>query len=322
MICMTNITAPRFIDADAAREHLEALHWPEGPICPHCGSVNAKRLPEQRGRATKAHPEGAVRKGVVQCNDCRQQYTVTVGTVFASSKVPLNKWLLATHLIVSSKKGISAHQLSRNLGVTYKTAWFMSHRIREAMISGENSPMGGGGGMVEVDETYIGRVPGKSRMAIHNKNKVLSLIDRSTGRSTSIVFTGTFTAAAITPILAKHIAPDARLMTDGAQMYKAVGKRYASHDYVDHARGEYVNREDVTLHTNTIEGFFGIFKRGMRGVYQHCGSQHLQRYLREFDFRYTNRSALGVNDDARCDLALRGISGKRLTYRRTASLAA
>jgi hypothetical protein len=182
--------------------------------------------------------------------------------------------------------------------------------------------MGGGGGMVEVDETYIGRVPGESRMAIHNKNKVFSPVERATGRATSIVFTGKFTAASIAPILAKHVSPEARLMTDGAQMYKAAGKAFASHHYVDHARGEYVQRADATLHTNTIEGFFGIFKRGMRGVYQHCGSQHLQRYLAEFDFRYTNRIALGINDDGRAEIALRGIAGKRLTYRRTASLAA
>jgi transposase-like protein len=248
---MTNITAPRFIDADAAREHLEALHWPQGPVCPHCGSVDAKRLPDQRGRPSKRNPEGAIRKGVVQCNGCRQQFTVTVGTVFADSKVPLNKWLLATHLIVSSKKGISAHQLHRMLGVTYKTAWFMAHRIREAMISTDDTPMGGGGGMVEVDETYIGRIPGESRMAIHNKNKVLSLVERATGRATSIVFTGTFTAASIAPLIAKHVSPEARLMTDGAQMYKRVGKNYASHDYVDHARGEYVQRADDTPFTRT-----------------------------------------------------------------------
>ncbi len=319
---MTNITAPRFTDADAAREHLEALHWPDGPVCPHCGSVNAKRLPDQRGKPSKAHPEGAIRKGLVQCNGCRQQFTVTVGTVFADSKVPLNKWLLATHLMVSSKKGISSHQLSRMLGVTYKTGWFMAHRIREAMIPGDNGPMGSDGGTVEVDETFIGRVPGESRMAIHNMNKVVSLIDRATGRATSVVFTGHFSVASIAPILAQHTSPNAHLMTDGAHFYKGAGKAYASHQFVDHTRGEYVRKGDATIHTNTIEGFFGIFKRGMRGVYQHCGSQHLQRYLVEFDFRYSNRIALGVNDDERRDLALRGIVGKRLTYRRVASLAA
>ncbi|WP_404334774.1 IS1595 family transposase [Sphingomonas sp. MMS12-HWE2-04] len=319
---MTNITAPQFTDENAAREHLEALRWPDGPICPHCGSVDVKRLPAQRGRPTKAHPEGKLRAGVVQCNGCRDQFSVTVGTVFESSKVPLNKWLLATHLMVSSKKGVSAHQLHRMLGVTYKTAWFMAHRIREAMISNDETPMGGDGGMVEVDETYIGRVPGESRMAIHNKNKVISLVERATGRATSIVFTGNFSAASIAPILAKHVSPEARLMTDGAHMYKTAGKAFSAHYFVDHTRGEYVKRADATIHTNTIEGFFGIFKRGMRGIYQHCGSQHLQRYLAEFDFRYTNRVALGIGDDERASIALRGIAGKRLTYRRTANFAA
>ena len=320
---MTNITASRFTDPDAAREHLEALHWPNGPVCPHCGSVDAKRLPDQRGRPTKAHPEGAVRKGVVQCNGCRAQFTVTVGTVFESSKVPLNKWLLATHLMVSSKKGISAHQLHRMLGVTYKTAWFMAHRIREAMISTDDTPIGGGGRDVEVDETYIGRVPGNSRLPIHNMNKVISLVDRTTGRSTSIVFTGNFTAATVGAILSERLAPDTRLITDEARFYKIPGKAFTGgHQSVSHARGEYVRRADRTVHTNTIEGFFGIFKRGMRGVYQHCGSQHLQRYLAEFDFRYTNRVALGIADDDRRDIALRGIAGKRLTYRRIGPVAA
>jgi transposase-like protein len=319
---MTNITAPRFTDADAAREHLEALRWPEGPFCPHCGSFNAKRLPAQRGRPTKAHPEGAIRNGVVQCNDCREQYSVTVGTVFESSKVPLNKWLLANHLLVSSKKGISSHQLHRMLGVTYKTAWFMAHRIREAMTTEDTGDMGSGGGMVEVDETYIGRIPGENRTAIRNKNAIISMVDRATGRATSIVFTGAMNAASVAPILARHMAPEARLMTDGAHIYKTIGKGYASHHKVDHAQDEYVSKLDRTIHTNTIEGFFAIFKRGMKGVYQHCGSQHLQRYLREFDFRYTNRVALGIGDDERAEIALKGIAGKRLTYRRTGGLAA
>ena len=268
--------------------------------------------------------EGAAhRKGLIHCRDCRGQYSVTVGTVFERSKVPLNKWVLATYLICSSKNGISAHQLHRMLGVQYKTAWFMAHRIREAMTTGDDlPPMGKDGTTVEVDETYIGRVPGDSRMAIHNKNKIISLVDRATGRATSIVFDGHFSAASIAPILAKHVAPQAHLMTDGAHMYKTAGKAFAGHQYVDHARGEYVRRGDATIHINTIEGFFGIFKRGMRGVYQHCGSQHLQRYLVEFDFRYTNRIACGVNDDDRTDIALRGISGKRLTYRRIGCLAA
>lgn len=319
---MTNLTAPQFADENAAREHLEALRWPSGPVCPHCGSVDAKRLPAQRGKPSKAHPEGKLRAGLIQCNGCRGQFTVTVGTVFADSKVPLNKWLLATHLMVASKKGISAHQLHRMLGVTYKTAWFMAHRIREAMIPTDNGPMGGNGGTVEVDETFIGRVPGESRMAIHNMNKVVSLVDRVTGRATSVVFTGHFSLKSIAPILEQHVARDSRIVTDEARHYRGLGAQYeGGHQSVAHARGEYV-RKGTDIHTNTIEGFFGIFKRGMKGVYQHCGSQHLQRYLREFDFRYTNRVAVGVNDDQRCEIALRGIGGKRLTYRRTASLAA
>ena len=153
---MTNVFQPRFQNEDAAREHLEALHWPEGPFCPHCGSVKATRLPPQKGRKTKAHPEGAIRKGVVQCNDCRQQYTVTVGTVFESSKVPLHKWLYVNHVLCSSKKGTSAHQIARNIGVSYKTAWFMMHRIREAMKETHGGPMGGYGETIEADETFVG----------------------------------------------------------------------------------------------------------------------------------------------------------------------
>jgi transposase-like protein len=319
---MTNLTAPRFTDADAAREYLEALHWPNGPVCPKCGSFDAKRLPDQRGKASKRFPEGSVRKGLVQCNGCRQQFTVTVGTVFADSKVPLNKWLLAVHLLCASKKGISSHQLHRMLGVTYKTAWFMSHRIREAMIPTDNGPMGGDGGIVEADETFIGRVPGNSRMAIHNMNKVVSLIERATGRATSVVVTGFINSGTVGKVLLDNVSRDAQLMTDEGRHYRNMGALFSAHHTVNHSRGEYGRKDAPEYTTNTIEGFFGIFKRGMRGIYQHCGSQHLQRYLREFDFRYTNRSGCGVNDDQRADLALRGIAGKRLTYRRAGSLAA
>ena len=233
-----------------------------------------------------------------------------------SSKVPLHKWLLANHLLVSSKKGISAHQLHRMLGVTYKTAWFMAHRIREAMINDDDTPMGGGGGMVEVDETFIGRVPGDSKMAIHNMNKVVSLVDRVTGRATSVVFTGHFSSETIMEVLRDRVSFEAHLMTDDARHYRSVGPYFASHRSVAHAKGEYVRKGERAIHTNTIEGFFGIFKRGMKGIYQHCGSQHLQRYLREFDFRYTRRTALGVNDTERHDQLLAKIEGKRLTYRR------
>lgn len=318
---MENIYAPRFQNEDAAREHLEALHWPMGPICPHCESKNAKRLPPQRGRKTKAHPEGVIRKGLVQCNDCRQQFTVTVGTVFESSKVPLHKWLLANHLIVASKKGISAHQLHRMLGVTYKTAWFMAHRIREAMKPTDNEPMGGPGGTVEVDETYLGRDKTKplSRTPLQHMNRIVSLVDRQTGRASSVVFTESFGPANVSALLFTRIDRATRLVTDEAKAYIAPGRQFAAHETVNHRTKEYA-RGDVT--TNTVEGFFGIFKRGMRGIYQQCGQQHLHRYLAEFDFRYSNRSGLAINDAERADLALKGISGKRLTYRRTDALPA
>jgi transposase-like protein len=319
---MTNLTAPQFIDANAAREHLEALRWPQGPVCARCGSLDAKRLPDQRGKPSKRHPEGSVRKGVVQCNGCRQQFTVTVGTVFEDSKVPLNKWLLAVHLLCSSKKGMSAHQLHRMLGVTYKTAWFMAHRIREAMVSTDTGPMGGEGSFVEADETFIGRVPGESRMAIHNMNKIVSLIDRATGRATSTVITGFISSGNVGKVLLDNVSRNATLMTDEGRHYTNMGKLFAAHHTVNHRAGEYVRKGAPEYTTNTIEGFFGIFKRGMKGVYQHCGSQHLQRYLREFDFRYSNRAALGVNDDMRAEIALLGIAGKRLTYRRAGGLAA
>lgn len=324
---MTNLTAPQFIDADKAREHLEDLRWPEGPFCPHCGSVDAKRLPDQRGKPSKRHPEGSIRKGLVQCNACRQQFTVTVGTVFEDSKVPLNKWLLATHLLVASKKGMSAHQLHRMLGVTYKTAWFMAHRIREAMVSTDDTPMGGGGGLVEIDETYVGRDPEKpftpkvrvtgrkTSPNFRNKIAVVSLIDRNTGRSSSVVVRDV-TIAELQPLIASKVDPSAILMTDQAQFYRKIGTDYAGHETVNHSKDEYVRKGAPTIHTNTIEGFFGVFKRGLRGTYQHMGKQHLGRYLAEFDFRYSFRSALGIGDDERCEIALKGIAGKRLTYRR------
>jgi len=320
---MTNLTAPRFTDPDKAREHLEALRWPDGPFCPHCGSFNAKRLPPQRGKATKAHPEGAIRAGVVQCNDCREQYTVTVGTVFERSKVPLNKWLLCNHLLCSSKKGISSHQIHRMLGVTYKTAWFMTHRIRAAMVQ-DSGPMGGPGCDVEADETFFGKdkTAPFSRTPIRNMNKIVSLIDRSTGRAKSFVVTDNLSSDTISAILYTNVHRSSRLLTDEANHYKRAGKEFAGHESVNHGQKEYVSTADRSITTNTIEGFFGIFKRGMKGIYQHCGQQHLQRYMDEFDFRYSNRSACGFNDGERADEALKGIYGKRLTYRRPSLAAA
>lgn len=308
------LTDPIFTDAAKAREHLEALNWPNGPVCPHCGGVeNVHRL------LGKSH-----RPGLIQCNVCAKNFTVTVGTVFERSKVPLNKWLLATYLLSSSKKGMSAKQIERMLGVTYKTAWFMCHRIREAMKGDDDMPMGGPGQDVEADETYWGKdkTAPASRMPLRNMNRIVSLIDRATGRASSIVFNGTFNADTLSAHLFTRVDRGSRLLTDEAQAYKRPGREFASHVHVAHAREEWVSEHDRTAHTNTVEGFFGIFKRGMRGIYQHCGQQHLQRYLAEFDFRYSNRSALGVEDGERTNRALRGIVGKRLTYRRIGGLAA
>ena len=297
------IENPIFTDPEAAREYVEKLRWPDGPVCPHCGSV--ERITKLEG---KSH-----RPGLYQCNECNGHFTVTVGTLYERSKVPLNKWVYATYLMASSKKGLSAHQLHRTLGVTYKTAWFMAHRIREGLREGNLSPMGGGGGVVEADETFIGRKKGeRKRYGYEHKMKVLALVERG-GKARSMVVEKVNTAT-VAPIVYDNIAREAHLITDEARHYKIVGRKQASHGVVHHMSGEYVRGE---THTNTIEGFFSIFKRGMRGVYQHCGEQHLHRYLAEFDFRYNHRSALGVDDLARAEAALRGIEGRRLTYQQT-----
>ena len=320
-----NITAPHFTNEDKAREHLEALRWPQGPFCPHCGSLNAKRLPLQRGRPTKAHPEGAERKGVVQCNDCRKQYSVTVGTVFESSKIPLHKWLLANHLLCASKKGMSAHQLHRMLGITYKSAWFMFHRIREAMKpSTPLPPMGGYGRAIEADETFVGgrdknRHANKRSNAkgskLHEKMAVVSLVER--GGEVRSFHVANVTGPLLRNILVTNADRGSWLMTDEHAGYKAVGKEFTGHGVVAHSRGEY-GRHGV-FHSNTIENFFSIFKRGVIGTYHHLSQAHLHRYTAEFDFRYNTRKD---TDDERSDLALKGIAGKRLTYRRPNQIAA
>jgi transposase-like protein len=304
---MENIYQPHFLDEDKAREKLEQIRWPDGAECPHCGLINATKLEGKKHR-----------KGVYQCSNCREQFTVTVGTVFERSKVPLHKWLLANHLIVASKKGISSHQLHRMLGVTYKTAWFMAHRIREAMKDDNGGPLGGPGCDVEADETFIGKVKGqpRSRMGIRNMNKVVSLVDRATGRSRSFHVTDQLNADTVSRILYANVHRDSRLLTDEAQFYKRPGLDFAGHGRVNHSADEWVYAGDRSIHTNTIEGFFGIFKRGMKGIYQHCGQQHLHRYLAEFDFRYSHRADCGYNDADRAEKALKGIAGKRLTYRR------
>ena len=303
------LSAPHFHDEAAAFEHVEALLWPKGPVCPHCGCTG-------RIGTVKPNPEKRVRFGLKRCGDCKKQFTVRIGTIFEESKLPLHLWLQAMHLMVSSKKGISSHQLMRVLGTTYRTAWFLAHRIREAMREGQLVPFGGQGGAVEADETFIGHIRGaQARTGGDHKMKVLSLIDRDTGRARSMVV-DTITAAEIVPLVRDNVAREAHLMTDEARHYIRVGREFAGHSVVNHGRDEYVRQGEPLITTNTIEGFFSIFKRGMRGVYQHCGEKHLHRYLAEFDFRYTYRAALGVDDTKRAEKALWGAVGKRLTYRR------
>jgi transposase-like protein len=256
------------------------------------------------------------RIGLYRCGPCKRQFTVKVGTVFESSHVPLNQWLQAVYLMCSSKKGISSHQLMRVLDVQYKTAWFMTHRIREAMRSGALGPLGLGSGVVEADETYIGRKEGrkKARAGYGHKRAVVALVER--GGEVRSFHVENARVAEIAPIVRTNIVREARLMTDESRLYTRIGREFASHDAIQHGADEYV-RGDV--HTNTIEGVFSVFKRGMLGTYQHCGEKHLHRYLAEFDFRYNNRTRLGVDDLTRTSNALRGIVGKRLTYRQSSN---
>jgi hypothetical protein len=256
----------------------------------------------------------STRKGLNKCYQCRKPFTVRMGTIFESSKVPLHVWLQAIYLVAGSKKGISSHQLARTLGLTVKTAWFLSHRIREAMREGDLAPFGQAGGPVEVDETYIGRKAGAGlpKGGWGHKMTVLGLVDRNTGKSR--FFHVDKGGAQIQAIVLGNLSREARLMTDEHTMYKKIGREFAEHSAVHHYNKEYV-RGDVT--TNTIEGAFSIFKRGMRGIYQHCAEKHLHRYLAEFEFRYSHRERLGVDDTARADEVLRGIVGKRLTYETT-----
>jgi transposase-like protein len=313
---MSVLSQPRFHDEAKAFEYLESIVWADGKVCPHCGVVNGRMyaLDGVRGKPSKKNPEGAIRYGLKKCGECRKQFTVKVGTVFEDAKLPLHKMLQAVHLMMSSKKGISSHQLSRILEVQYNSAWFLSHRIREAMRSGDLAPFGSGGGIVEVDETFIGRVKGAPvKRAFHHKMKVLALVDRDSGRARTMVIDNV-NAKTLMPIVIANVAKEARVMTDEHSGYRDMKLHFAGHGTTSHGRGEYVNLEDRTIHSNTVEGYFSIFKRGMKGVYQHCGEQHLHRYLAEYEFRYNNRIGNGVNDRQRADIALAGIVGKRLTY--------
>lgn len=300
---------PRYTDPEAAREHLESVRWPRGPVCPHCGAVD--RISKLNG---KAH-----RPGVYDCGHCRDQFTVTVGTVFERSKISLDKWLFAAALMASSKKGISSKQIERMLGVTYKTAWFMTHRLREAMKPGDGM-FGSGGSTVEADATYVGGKEKNKHASKRNskniggvgKECVFSLVERNGNvRSFHIP---SVNVTNLKPIISQMNAVKIRLMTDGERPLRALKPMFASHETVNHEAGEYV-RGDV--HTNTVEGFFSILKRGVMGTFHHLSSQHLHRYITEFDFRYNRREKLGWDDAARTHELLKGISGKRLTYRRT-----
>lgn len=320
---MAHLNQPHFQDVTKAREYLEKVRWPDGAVCPHCGSVSQDHY----------HLEGeAHRAGVWKCKDCREQFTVTVGTVFERSKIKLNVWLQAVYLLCSSKKGMSSHQLHRTLGVTYKTAWFMTHRLREAMKAGVLlPPLGGAGRIVEADEAYWGTEAGYSKAdrskrggkAMKAMNKIVALVERD-GPVRSF-HVADVTGPNLKAKLVEQIHKDTHVMTDSSNRYNEMKREqpFKAHSQVNHSKGEYVRG---IVSTNTVESYFGTMKRGLIGTYHHVSSHHLQRYLHEFDFRYNNRETRvkvagkwqkrGLNDAQRADAALKGISGKRLTYRR------
>ncbi|HLQ27546.1 MAG TPA: IS1595 family transposase [Acidiferrobacterales bacterium] len=297
----SNLSAPHFHDPDKAREYLESQVWPDGPICPHCGSLGDHYV--LNGKTT--------RPGLYKCKDCLEPFTVTVGSLFERSKIPLNKWLMAVYLMCSSKKGISSHQLHRTLGITYKSAWFLSHRIREAMTNNPSGMLGGNGGIVEADETFWGnkkKIKRTKGRGYQHKMKIVSLVER--GGNVRSFHVKRVDGKTLKPILRAHIAKDAHLMTDEHGAYHGLSKEFASHKVVNHSAGEYVRGN---ANTNTIEGYFSLFKRGLIGTFHHISEQHIERYAHEFDFKWNHRQ---VTDSERADNALKGISGKRLTYRR------
>jgi len=301
---MSVLSKPYFHNEAKAFEYLESILWADGVLCPHCGTIGG-RLYELKGKTT--------RLGLKKCGECRQQFTVKVGTVFEHGRMPLNKMLQAVYLMTASKKGISAHQMHRILEISYKSAWFLMHRIREAMRSGDLAAFGGEGGVVEVDETFIGRREGveKGRGGYAHKVPVLSLVHRESGQCRSFVVDDV-TRDTLLPIVMKNVQRETYIMTDEATQYRGQFRKvFLGHGTVNHGAGEYGRGR---VHTNTVEGSFSIFKRGMKGIYQHCAEKHLHRYVAEFEFRYNNRVALGCDDGTRAARALEGIMGKRLTY--------
>jgi transposase-like protein len=307
------LSAAIFHDADKAREWLEARLWKDGPICPKCGVINQATL--MKGRTT--------RPGLYQCNACREPFTVTVNTLYERSKIPLNKWLAATHLLMASKKGMSALQVGRMIGVSRKTAWFLCHRIRESVKFRGLGPMGGEGKIVEADETYYGAANEvrevssrglryKGRKTARAKRPIVSLVER--GGKVRSFHVPRADAVTVAKIVNENIAKESKLFTDESRLYTKVGANFAAHETVNHSKEEYVRGE---VHSNTVENYFSVFKRGMRGVYQHCDEKHLHRYLAEFDYRYNNREGNGIDDAMRFERCISGIVGKRLTYRRT-----
>ena len=306
-----------FHDEAAAYRFVEARVWPDGPVCPHCGGVD--RISKMGGKSTRI--------GTYKCYQCRKPFTVKIGTIFESSHIPLHIWLQAIFLLASSKKGISSNQLHRTLGVTLKTAWFLSHRIREAMRSGGLDPLGGAGKIVEADETYFGEcenfMPSSNRggrpytkggrSGPSNKRAVVALVER--GGEARTFHVDRATKAAVTKIVTENVDRETYLHTDESRLYGDADQLFAEHRTVKHSVSEYVRG---IVHTNTVESVFSVFKRGMVGVYQHCSEKHLHRYLAEFDFRYNARQALGMTDTVRAERALKGIVGKRLTYRTVA----
>jgi transposase-like protein len=304
-----NLQNPIFTDETKAREWLEARVWPHGPICPHCGASHD----DVTALKGKAH-----RPGLYQCSQCREQFTVTVKTVFERSKIPLSKWLAALFMLTASKKGVSAHQVHRSLDISYKSAWFMMHRLREAMRSDPKGQLGGPGKIVEADETFfVNRKDKPVRKGYGHKMAVMSLVER--GGSIRSIVVDKVDRPTVDKIIRRNVHQDSRLMTDAAGYYRDHARfGLADHDKVNHHMGEYVFGD---VHVNTLENYYSVFKRGMRGTYQHCGEQHLHRYVSEFDFRYNTRAKLGFNDLMRAEKAAEGIKGKRLTYRRPAKLA-